>query len=252
MWWAAVADGAGSAPYSRIGSALAVHAATRACESALSAGAAGARAIGTDSNQTDAVLREAASAAQRTLSDFAARAGLAKRDLRTTLLVALCTDTEIGVMHVGDGGTVLYGTDGSATLPTAGHAGDFSGEVAHFLPDDGALEMLVASVHVTPVRTSAGSTSSELTGVLLVTDGIEDPWYPLTRTSVPLFTQLSHGITDMNADASGVNQPMRGPVLTGDAPGVALGTWLGFEKRGENDDRTIFAAVRRDVAWPSA
>jgi hypothetical protein len=232
-WIAAVADGAGSAPFSRIGSALAVHAASRDGLAALQRGAALERA-----------LHDAASAAQHAMASFAERAGTPGKTLRTTLIVAAAWGDRIGVMHVGDGAAVFLHRDGRASLPTAGHAGEFSGEVAHFLPDDGALAQLQESVYTAPLH--------DVSGVLLATDGVEDPWYPMTRTAPALFTQLVQGVRDANAMAGGVMQPLRGPVLAATDRAAALGAWLAFEKRGENDDRTLFVATRRDAPWPSS
>ncbi|HYW32100.1 MAG TPA: PP2C family serine/threonine-protein phosphatase [Gemmatimonas sp.] len=245
-WCAAVADGAGSAEYSRIGAALAVHAATTACTSSLrnSASDSGPGAAIQQSATMDTALRAAADAAQRTMADFADRAGIALRVLRTTLLVAVVHGDVLGVLHVGDGAVAFLHADGTATLPTQGHGGDFSGEVAHFLPDDGAHAQLVSSATV--------SVASNVVGVLLATDGVEDPWYPMSRTAPALFTQLANGVTDDNAAASGVTQPMRGPVLGAPDPLAGLGKWLRFEKRGENDDRTLCVAHRSELAWPSA
>lgn len=239
-WCAAVADGAGSATHSRIGAALAVHAAVQAAAHAASEHAvdtwATARSLGE-------VLAEAAAAANDTLRAFAVRADIPLRDLRTTLLLAVLRGQEIGIAHVGDGGIALLHANGEASIPTAGHGGDFSGEVAHFLPDDGALEAMLVSVQLRPTH--------DVAGVLLATDGVEDPWYPMARTAPALFTQLVHGITDENAGHAGVTQSMRGAVLGEPQPEDAVARWLGFEKRGENDDRTLFVAVQPGVSWPS-
>ena len=232
-WCAAVADGAGSAPFSRIGAALAVHAASATCAASLESGESLAAALANGARAADTLLRT-----------FAAFTHTPLRSLRTTLLVALYHQGEIGVMHVGDGGAALLHDDGRVSIPTAGHAGEFSGEVAHFLPDDGAADALLASVHV--------ESAARLAGVLLVTDGIEDPWYPMHRTAPALFDQLVGGVRDDNADIAGVTQRFRGPVLSAEQPAHALAAWTTFEKRGENDDRTLFVARQHGVTWPSS
>lgn len=232
-WCAAVADGAGSAPYSRIGAALAVHAATQRCSSSLESGASLAMALADGARSADTLLRRFAGAVDTPL-----------RSLRTTLLVALSHGGDIGVMHVGDGGAAFLHDDGRVTIPTSGHAGEYSGEVAHFLPDDGAADALLASVHV--------ETSARLAGVLLVTDGIEDPWYPMVRTAPAMFDQLVLGVRDDNADVAGVTQRVRGPILSADSTARMLAAWMTFEKRGENDDRTLFVARQHGVTWPSS
>lgn len=235
-WCAAVADGAGSAEHSRIGAALAVFTATHSCAGIFAH-------LPAEAPPLDALLNVVAAATHEALAGFAELAGIPLRALRTTLLLAVCRDNTIGFAHVGDGGIALLHANGEASIPTAGHGGDFSGEVAHFLPDDGALEAMLASVQLRPAH--------DVAGVLLVTDGVEDPWYPMLRTAPALFSQLVHGITDDNAGHAGVTQAMRGAVLGGAHPDDAVAQWLGFEKRGENDDRTLFVAVQREVPWPS-
>ncbi len=236
-WCAAVADGAGSAEHSRIGAALAVFTATHSCAEVFAH-------LPPTGAPLDGLLHALAAATHEALTRFAEMAGIPRRALRTTLLLAVCRDDEVGFAHVGDGGIVLLHADGAASIPTAGHAGEFSGEVAHFLPDDGAVEAMMASVTVRPAR--------DIAGVLLVSDGIEDPWYPMTRSAPLLFGQLVHGVSDTNCDAGGVRQAMRGPVLGASSPSHALATWIAFEKRGENDDRTLFVARQHGVAWPSS
>ncbi len=229
-WCAAVADGAGSASYSRIGSAIATYTATHALREALQHGAATAEALGP-------ALRHAAQAVNDAHRDFASRAGLALRDLRTTLLVAALHHDRLGVMQVGDGAMAIVHTDGSVSHPHAAATGDYSGEVAHFLPDDGALDVLQSSLKTVP----AGNVAA----VLLASDGVEDPWYPFTRWAKPLVVSLAHGMPAGEGDA--VLPPSLLPshpasVLGAADPVHALAEWLAFEKRGENDDRTLCLA----------
>lgn len=236
-WCAAVADGAGSAEYSRIGAALAVFTATNTC-----AGVYAHRPP--EGVPLDGMLNAVSAATHEALRGFAGLAGIAPRTLRTTLLLAVCRDDLFGFAHVGDGGIVLLHGNGEASMPTLGHAGDFSGEVAHFLPDDGAVEAMLASVTLRPAH--------DVAGLMLASDGVEDAWYPMTRNAPALFTQLVHGVTDVNAEAAGVMQPMRGHVLGHTHPAAALANWLAFEKRGENDDRTLLVARQHGVTWPSS
>lgn len=226
-WCGAVADGAGSAPWSRIGAAVATH--TFCAVFAAATGPSRARAV----SAADAVFD--ALRALATAFDVPVRA------LRTTLLAVAVTDHEIVTMQVGDGGIVLLNTDGAVSSPQAGDSGEFSGEVTHFLPDDGSRERLQASLHVTP--------RSGVHAVLLASDGIEDPWYPLARHAPMLITSLTEGVSeDLAAGllaANGVVFTWRGPVCLADDPSIALGEWLSFEKRGENDDRSVlFARLR--------
>lgn len=241
-WCAAVADGAGSASYSRIGSAIATFTITHALREALQHGAAAPSALGP-------ALRHAAQVAHDAQRDFAARTGLALRDLRTTLLVAALHRDLLGVMQVGDGAMAVLHTDGAVSHPHAAATGDYSGEVAHFLPDDGALDVLQASLKTMP--------ATNVAAVLLASDGVEDPWYPFTRWAKPLVHTLVHGVPD-DVEGEATLPPSLVPAITSSVlaaadPVHALAEWLAFEKRGENDDRTLCLAATAalDAAvWP--
>jgi hypothetical protein len=228
-WCAAVADGAGSAAYSRIGSAIATYTATHALREALLHGAAAREALGP-------AMRHAAQAVNDRQREFAARAGLALRELRTTLLVAALHADLLAVMQVGDGAMALLHNDGTLSHPHAAATGDYSGEVAHFLPDDGALDVLQSSLQSVPV--------ANVTAVLLASDGVEDPWYPFTRYAQSLVQVLAHGHVqaDEGTLPSSLVPAYTGSVLGAPDPVHALAEWLAFEKRGENDDRTLCLA----------
>lgn len=230
-WCAAVADGAGSASWSRLGSAIATHAVTHALRESLLHGSAPASAL------SDA-LDQAASAADAAMRRFASSCGLALRDLRTTLLVVVSHGGQLASMQVGDGAMAMLVDNQPLLMPHAGDSGEFSGEVTHFLPDDGAVERLRASRLVHAPRAWSS--------IIIASDGVDDPWYPFARHAPTLVAQLRDGVRDDNALAAGVTQSMRGPVLGANDPVHALMEWLAFEKRGENDDRTLF------VAWVSS
>ncbi|WP_291262568.1 PP2C family serine/threonine-protein phosphatase [Gemmatimonas sp.] len=228
-WCAAIADGAGSAAYSRLGSALATHTVTHALREALAPGSAPAAALGP-------AMRQAAQAVHDRQRAFATQAGLAPRELRTTLLVAARHGRTLAVMQVGDGAMAVLHNDGTLSHPQAVATGDYSGEVAHFLPDDGALDVLQTSVRLLP--------ADNVAAVLLASDGVEDPWYPFTRFAKPLMQLLAtgrHAALDAAMPASFV-PAWTDSVLGAADPVHALAEWLAFEKRGENDDRTLCLA----------
>lgn len=242
-WCAAVADGAGSAPYSRLGAAIAVHAVTHALRELLQASPRAADVL--PATALHAGLLTAASNVQQAMQAFADRTGCAPRALRTTLLVAALHHDDIGLLQVGDGGIIWLHDDGRTSQPMQGDAGEFSGEVAHFLPDAGALARLQQSVLVQPAAGCAA--------VLLASDGVEDPWYPLPRHAATLYQQLQHGVSCEHPTAAGVSPARTMKVLNTPDPVRALIEWLSFEKRGENDDRTLCVARREGSTWaPSA
>jgi serine/threonine protein phosphatase PrpC len=228
-WCAAVADGAGSAPWSRLGSAIATRVVTEALAEALLDGRAEPGALGP-------AMRHAAQLTNDRMRDFAARAGVAPRTLRTTLLVAALHQGRLAVMQVGDGAMTWRTTDGTIVHPHAAATGDYSGEVAHFLPDDGALDQLQQSV-----SQHDGNTVDTL---ILASDGVEDPWYPFTRHAGALMEQLIDGTAEDAAVPAGYVAAWRDSVLRAPDPVEALSAWLAFEKRGENDDRTLCVVHR--------
>jgi serine/threonine protein phosphatase PrpC len=223
-WCAAVADGAGSAKYSRIGSALATYTVSHTLREALLHGRAAREALGP-------ALQHAAQRTHECLRAFCTRTGLPPRELRTTLLVAAVHQGMLGVMQVGDGAMAFRHHDGTLTHPHAAATGDYSGEVAHFLPDDGALEQLLVSLSQRPVN--------DVQTVLLASDGVEDPWYPFTRHAGALIDTLLAGSADETALPASLVPARTESVLRAGDPVQALAEWLAFEKRGENDDRTL-------------
>ena len=172
---------------------------------------------------------------------LATRVDVPPRALRTTLLAVAIDGDELITVQVGDGGIVLVDTDGSIRAPQLGDSGEFSGDVTHFLPDDGTGERLAASLHVTR--------ADGVRAVLLASDGIEDPWYPLPRHAPMLVQSLEHGVADTTAAAiaaaTDVIVTSRGPVAEANVPVSALAEWMTFEKRGENDDRSLLFARRQ-------
>lgn len=223
-WCGAVGDGAGSAAWSRIGSTVATH--TFCTVAAATIGPAEERA------------RTASRAVFETLRALAAALEIAPRLLRTTLLAVVYTADHIACVQVGDGGIALIRTDGTVLSPQSGDAGEFSGDVTLFLPDDGSDARMISSVQ--------SLAAESIRGVLLATDGIEDPFYPLHRHAGAVAQMIEHGVDDVLASevaaASSVRVEFRGPVLDASDRVRALLEWMAFEKRGENDDRALLYA----------
>lgn len=174
----------------------------------------------------------------RLLHDLAAASGTSPSAFRCTLLVAAWYASDaseiVVTSQVGDGAIVAWRRDGTSMRLGDADSGDFAGEVRTFVPDAQAPE------RASHVRVSD---ATALEALALLTDGVDDPWHPIEAHAPALLAQWRDGAV---AEVPKVTQTFRGPVLgTADA-GPALATWLGFEKRGENDDRTavLFARVR--------
>jgi hypothetical protein len=236
---AVVSDGAGSARFSRVGAEVTCREVVRAAREALAADPARAPdALGR-------ALSAGVAAACAALRALAERAGVAPRDFRCTALAVAVHDDgggagALAAVQVGDGVIAVRTPDGGARMLGQGDGGEFSGEVSCFVPDPCA-DGRPPAVHALAL--------ADVADVLVATDGVEDPFYPLARTGPALFAQLRDGVADGAALADFQRQPAHGPVL---GPGVAAGeaaerllAWLAFEKRGENDDRTAVALARR-------
>lgn len=229
----AAADGAGSSRYSRI-------AATLVCRQ-LVASAAPLLRDGVQSAARDggaALLRrtlaEAIGAACDALRTAAAGAALATRDFRTTALAAIAVGNVVAAVQVGDGAIVTIARDGRATRLGAADSGSYSGEVVAFVP-----EVDIAAIESRVVTT----TLDDVEAVLVLTDGIEDPFYPVERRGTEIARQLYHGVT---TPAEGFRaQPVHGPIVGAAHALDLLEQWIAFERRGENDDRTLAGAFRR-------
>jgi hypothetical protein len=93
-----VADGAGSAPDSALGAECACRAALLAVE---------ANPPGPDLADAGAVLTEAVRRARNAVAGEALQKGVEERDLATTLILAIVTQTGAAAIQIGDGAVVL-------------------------------------------------------------------------------------------------------------------------------------------------
>ncbi|MFN9350963.1 MAG: PP2C family serine/threonine-protein phosphatase [Gemmatimonadota bacterium] len=233
------ADGAGSAPLSRVGSELACLETAERVVAKLAPERGYLR-----ERQRDELAHAVGHAIGlsvwetcRLLHDLAAASGTSPSAYRCTLLVAAWYASEAAELvvssQVGDGAILAWRRDGTAQRLGDADSGDFAGEVRTFVPDAQAPER-ASHVRVTD--------AAPLTAFALLTDGVDDPLHPIEQQAPALLAQWRTG---SDTDLPRLVQRFRGPVLgTADA-GPALAQWLGFEKRGENDDRTavLFARV---------
>jgi hypothetical protein len=90
----------------------------------------------------------------------------------------------------------------------------------------------------------------EVEAYILCTDGIEDPFFPVHRNVVGIFDQLFEGYREPIQDVTYPSGQEPTSITRSDDAGEELLKWLGFEKRGENDDRTIALIYREELAHP--
>ena len=241
-----VSDGAGSCQHSRIGSHVAAHrvvefllAATEKVDSAVAADATKLKEH-LSSKVTEAVL-----SATDALLDLAKKSGCSPKDFRCTLLTALYYRGEqhelLLTNQIGDGAICLLRKDQSTARLGASDSGTHSGEVSCFVPDDCARVKAKAVDVISDV--------AALECVLLCSDGIEDPFYPLEKQAAGIFRQFYKGVDQPLKDFK-AQLPQAAPLLQ-ESAAWGLAQWLEFEKRGENDDRTVAVLHRQpvNVSW---
>lgn len=230
-----VCDGAGAYRYSRVGAEITVRRICRHLQRwAVQSGpalinvddASRKQALGT-------AMAEAVRAAISRVSEVAAASSAAVKDFRCTLLLAFAYHDLLLTSKVGDGFIAALGLDGQVRCLGPSQKGPYAGEVTCFLPDPEALSFSDQVCVVDLSQTEA---------VMLGTDGLEDAYFPLEINARALFDQLLVGL---EAPLPGFErQPVAGPILSDARSKEKLAAWLAFEKRGENDDRTVMILFR--------
>ncbi len=241
-----VSDGAGSCQHSRIGSHVAAH---RVVEMLLAVTEKVDPDIAADATKLQEYLKarvtEAVLAATDALLDLAKKSGCSSKDFRCTLLTALHYRGEqhelLLTNQIGDGAICLLRKDQSTARLGASDSGTHSGEVSCFVPDDCARVKAKAVDVISDV--------AALECVLLCSDGIEDPFYPLEKQAAGIFRQFYKGVDQPLKDFK-AQLPQAAPLLQ-ESAAWGLAQWLEFEKRGENDDRTVAVLHRQpvNVSW---
>jgi serine/threonine protein phosphatase PrpC len=148
-----LADGAGSAEFSRLGSSIAV---ATVCESL---GASLARGLA-----PEAALIAAAEASLKALTTIAERQGIAFKSLYTTLLVAMMRGRDAYTLHIGDGLIAASDTEGGWQVLSRGDEGEFSNQT-HFIDVN-----TVAAVHSRVQHHALAPTAT----LWAMTDGVSD------------------------------------------------------------------------------
>ncbi len=235
-----VADGAGSSKYSRVGSHVAVHETVAQFLKLLKE--ADAEKL-KDKESRSKLLKEfvtkAVQAGRGKVVNIAEKSKLSPKEFRATLLTVVHyhRDGEELLLsnQVGDGAISLLLKD--KTLKKFGDAdsGAFSGEVSCFLTDSEGQKKAETVNEFDEL--------DKLDALFLCSDGIEDAFYPIDKKALDIYKQWMTGV-DKPLDHF-KDQPKQPGVFDQEAAGWALAQWLEFEKRGENDDRTVLLMHRR-------
>ena len=219
---AIVSDGAGSAPLSRVGSNIACQTALGDLTKTLGA----IETLGDDINaelpRIKAALVGAAQSALQAIRDEAAARNQPANAFAATLLVLVRRahdDKQLcAAIQVGDGAIALDCASGLKLLGAADH-GQHSSET-RFLTTQGMDADFNNRVKF--------SLPADLRATLVVSDGVSDDYFPEDQRLVEVFDAVKP--LAQNADDAG----------------AALLQWLGYEKKGSSDDRTIA------LSWPAS
>ena len=241
-----VCDGAGSAQLSRIGSEFAVRSICQQVYDELLAEEKAIQACSAASLHANlkSVLHHAIAMTAKRISEMADKSKHNANDFRCTVLTALHYRHPSGGFYVfgnvGDGFIALKRRGSDAERVGTSDSGNFSGEVLCFMPDHQVSEYFKSSLDKLPMFSD-----EDVEAVLLCTDGIEDPFFPVHKNIQAVYSQLEHGY---ESEICGVNYPESArpsSVLNSQEPAKELLKWLHFEKRGENDDRTLMLVHKR-------
>lgn len=215
---AAVADGAGSARLSEVGSETATRAALDYLEAAPDLAG-----FGQDEAAVRHRLRAAFLAARDALSAEAQKRQTRPGDLATTLLVCVATAGGVWAAQVGDGAVVFAGADGAWRALTRPTAGEYLNETL-FLTSEGALDRL-------QIETGAGAARE----LALFSDGLQmlALKMPEAAPHPPFFRPLFEWFNRLGDSAAAREQ---------------LEAWLRSPRVTERtaDDLTLLLARRRD------
>lgn len=219
-----VSDGAGSAPLSRVGS-------NTACAAAKSSLQVSLKELATLSNEQGQLVShdlprlrqaivQAGLDALKAVEEQAETRDKPLTAFAATLLILVRREWNgcqlYAALQVGDGSIALWDGKAVTILGEADH-GQNSGET-RFLTTIGIENELAARVKF--------SIKNHLEAFAVMSDGVSDDFYPENTQLEELFT-AALPLTQNAEDG-----------------GAAVVSWLGYEKRGSSDDRTLI------IGWP--
>ena len=233
-----VADGAGSAKYSRQGAELAVNTIGKHLLEAGLSDKNGANILShvkaweADPDSGSKPLNdklyylfgEAVTKAVKAIDDEAQTKQAAFKDYSTTLLVSLCIHQPEGVFvasfWIGDGAICVYDKKvNKAVLMGSPDSGEFAGQTSF-------LDKSIASDAANIWDRIKFQHFDKMTSLILMTDGVSDPRF---ETDTGLADPEKWGNLWKELD----------PIIHGSEPDKKLTDWLDFFSPGHHDDRTI-------------
>ncbi|NCC60415.1 MAG: protein phosphatase 2C domain-containing protein [Verrucomicrobiae bacterium] len=240
----AVADGAGSAPLSRVGSRIACDTSVAHLKMLLEDFSLPVTGDKTPRISTlekvKAFLVSSATEGRNALIREAHQRKKSLKEFNTTLLLVLhCewngTDV-ISAIQIGDGAVGLYDNDDHCTLLGVADHGEHSSETI-FLTSTSELAKKSLDQRV------VFSVKEKLQAIAIMSDGVADDFFPETEYLIQLFngdpTERLRTKTD---------EPLCGimkEVVPNPMDGTALLNWLRYEKKQSSDDRTLLVMARK-------
>jgi serine/threonine protein phosphatase PrpC len=242
----AVADGAGSAKYSRRGSVLACNTVIDSFKALLAGDkldaleTAIAAYLDTKSEEAQKListqfteqLGKIAYAAQQQIRQESQAQKAEIKDYATTLIFALVKKYDKGYVissfWVGDGGIGIF-SEADVTLLGVPDSGEFAGQT-RFLT---MQEIFADGAYVNRIRFKV---VPDFTALILMTDGITDPKFQTDANlrNIAIWQELWQDLNGNNEDGCKVDFK-EAP----DKAKAALMNWLDFWSPGNHDDRTI-------------
>ncbi|GHV23228.1 hypothetical protein AGMMS49959_15650 [Planctomycetales bacterium] len=271
----AVADGAGSAKYSRQGARLACETVLQSLDRNLSAEftekyrrdgqewrdewvknggdlPAAAEQAFIEKTQWDAVFHRAVYDAHEAIrAEATSRAGAKINDYHTTLLCAALryfpewSAWFIASYWVGDGGAAILRWNGTDRVSVLGEpdGGEFAGQTRFLTMKD--------EIAAEPIRRRLRfSFCDSFAALLLVTDGITDPFFPSEAAVGDEARWLEFYEQKLRAGCE--EEPRGCPEIfatdkSPDEKAAALLRWLDFWSKGNHDDRTVLTVREKET-----
>jgi len=234
-----VADGAGSAKYSRKGSQIACNTAMNVCKEKLHAnkGFFLKHNKPENKNEIGKILQETISnaifEAYKAIENESQEKNYLVKDFATTLILSICRKFEYGwfiaVWWVGDGGIGIYDKD-SQLLKILGEpdGGEFAGQTRFLTMPDIVKNELYSRMKFEIIK--------DFTALILMTDGITDPKFETDANlnRIEKWNELWEDLNGKNEDNAKVDF-----MDDNEQSAEQLLKWLDFWSKGNHDDRTI-------------
>lgn len=247
---AVVSDGAGSAKFSRRGSAIICKEGGEHLEQALSGEAGDKLSAAVEAWQANRLQTQDDDTPKRLIKTqlymtlgYAAHFALTRireecerrselggvvKDYSSTILIGIAKRFPFGIFcasfNIGDGAIGVMHSDGTHELLCEPDGGDFSGQTRFLSQDTVTQDELLKRLKF--------SMATDFAGLYLMTDGISDPYFQTDKgMEMPeRWAQLIQDIEDEAALSQRDSDSAR-----------RLVSWLDFWSKGEHDDRTLAA-----------